>query len=152
MEEFVSASAGSDIVGRARALLGEGSRGAVQRTQGEVQKDLAQAREDRAVLAEAVSMQRTAVENLRYKLSAQLCEQGLKAAHREIVTKVAEAARVLEEASAAEQAFRAELDERGIAWAAGGLHPMLFPRIGKLADHNSTVSRYLRECEELGYL
>jgi hypothetical protein len=151
--EYVTASSSFSsqvVVSRARALLsgGGGAPAAGSRTQSEVQADLAQAREDRAVLIEAVGMQRTLVEKLRYALSVEICELGIREEHRKISAKVAAAARLLAEASEAERDFRERLSDRGIAWQAGGIKTMIFPRIGRLAEHGSVISTYLREAEE----
>jgi hypothetical protein len=112
--EYVTASSSFSsqvVISRARALLsgGGGATAADSRTQSEVQADLAQAREDRAVLIEAVGMQRTLVEKLRYTLSVQICEQGIREEHRKISAKVAAAARLLAEASEAERDFFANV-------------------------------------------
>jgi hypothetical protein len=100
------------------------------------------------VLIEAVGMQRTLVEKLRYALSVEICELGIREEHRKISAKVAAAARLLAEASEAERDFRERLSDRGIAWQAGGIKTMIFPRIGRLAEHGSVISTYLREAEE----
>jgi hypothetical protein len=65
-----------------------------------------------------------------------------------LVGLVAEKARELAEASAAEEEFRDDLKERGIAYQSDGLKPMLFPRLGKLSEHGSLISRYLSEVSD----
>jgi hypothetical protein len=155
MAEFTVAGAGSSTnsatVERARALLNDAAQGAgaskLPRNSTEIQHDLASARENRAIYAEAVALQRGVVEEPHYKLSAEIF-LSLKSEHRRLVGLVAEKARELAEASAAEEEFRDDLKERGIAYQSGGLKPMLFPRLGKLSEHGSMISRYLREVSD----
>jgi hypothetical protein len=102
-----------------------------------------------AVLREAVSMQRSIVANERSRVSREICAD-LAPRHAANVAAVARAAVALAEAVAAEAALRRELSDNGVEFAG---HLRAMPIKGFLiAEDYSTVSRYLLECSEFGFL
>jgi hypothetical protein len=102
-----------------------------------------------AVLREAVYMQRQTVGALANEVSQAICAD-LRPKHIAHVQAIIAAARTLAECCAAESALREELTSNGVTYS-GYLRPM--PVRGfDVTDANSTVSRFLLEAVQFGFL
>jgi chromosome segregation ATPase len=142
--------AASDRLERARAMVvGETVDFQPRQVSSRIQADLEAAREERAVLDEAIEMQKRELERLRVKLSENICRK-LLADHHKMAYRIAKLAKELAEASAEEDDFRKALEDGGIQYSSV-LRPKLFTGIGRLEDHHSRISYYLREAADFGY-
>jgi hypothetical protein len=90
----------------------------------QVEADLKAAYEERATFQEAISLQSSAIEHLRDRLSKEICAT-LRAHHHQLSQRIAKAMKELAAASAEEHDFRKQLEDDGLRVSAW-LRPMEF--------------------------
>lgn len=115
------------------------------------QEELEELYEHRKVLRKALEIQGQYLQQARREKTQEIVQE-LQPIHRDVVRRVCghlvRLAEVLEE----EKQFRDALTERGFMFS-DKLRPMvLYDAPGSLADPQSTVSRFLAEAEEYGFL
>jgi hypothetical protein len=131
-------SCGSERQERARALtLGHSVKFTGRPQPRQIEADLDAAYEERAVLDEAILMQTREIENLRDRLSKEICAT-LRPRHQQMALRIAKAMKELATASAEEHDFRKQLEDDGIRYSAW-LRPMEFTAIGRLDEPSSRV-------------
>jgi len=121
---------GSERQERARALtLGHSVKFTGRPQPRQIEADLNAAYEERAVLDEAILMQTREIENLRDRLSKEICAT-LRPSHHQMALRIAKAMKELAAASAEEHDFSKQLEDDGIRYSAW-LRPMEYTKLGE---------------------
>jgi hypothetical protein len=140
---------GDSITQQAMALLNNDAPGNRAR-ESDLRSELADLYDRIAILGEAVSLQKGVLENERVIASGEVCET-LAPEHRILVRQIVHQAVKLAGLLAEEYALRDNLQEKGILYSAY-IRPMPMRGVGRLADANSRINAYLKECEEFGFI
>jgi chromosome segregation ATPase len=140
----------SEIDRRAEALLqGQEINRRLPVNSGALSMELQQLREDRLVYCRAIEMKEKEIRGLESRLSSEICK-AVEPEHTRLAKKIARLARELGEANDEMCSFHRDIRDAGVSDMS--LRNMEFKGAGRLSEHDSRVSYFLRECAQLGLI